>query len=67
MKSRLYQDNGVPEYWIVNPHTRTIRRFTLVHGLYVEATTPTGQLVVITPLLPDLAIDPADLFLGMDD
>jgi Uma2 family endonuclease len=66
VKFRLYQDNGVPEYWIVNPLTRTIRRFTIAQGQYVEAlAAPDGQ--VTSPLLPGLAIDPAELFLGMDD
>jgi Uma2 family endonuclease len=65
-KLRLYESNGVPEYWIVNPLTRTIRRFTLVQGQYSEATSNPGKLVT-TPLLPGLAIDPVEIFLGIDD
>ncbi len=33
-KFTTYESAGVPEYWIVNPHARTIEVFTLSHGEY---------------------------------
>jgi Uma2 family endonuclease len=33
-KFKLYQESSVPEYWIVDPDTRTIEIFTLSQGRY---------------------------------
>lgn len=56
-KSATYATFGVPEYWIVDPETETILVQTLVDGRYQSSDGPvrSGQL-------PDLAIDPNDVF-----
>jgi Uma2 family endonuclease len=60
LKRAIYADNGVAEYWIVDPSKRTVRVNLLHDGRYVE-TTHTGGMVEFATL-PGLAIDMAALF-----
>jgi Uma2 family endonuclease len=60
LKRALYADNGVPEYWIVDPGKRTISVNRLHDGRYRE-TTHTGGTVEFQTL-PGLVIDMATLF-----
>ncbi len=36
LKKHLYEDNGVPEYWIVDPDEKVIQKYTLVDGAFQE-------------------------------
>jgi Uma2 family endonuclease len=39
LKKHLYEDNGVPEYWIVDPDEKVIQEYTLVDGAYQKPQT----------------------------
>ena len=56
-KSATYATFGVPEYWLVDPDTETILVQTLVDGRYQPNADPVRSV-----LLPDLVIDPSDVF-----
>lgn len=42
-KFEKYQSDGVPEYWIIDPLTRTIDLYELVNGRYEEITPVDGK------------------------
>jgi Uma2 family endonuclease len=64
-KYNLYEENGVKEYWIVNPATQTIEVFSLIDdqyeslGLFNEKE---GQKTVQGNLFPDLSIELSEIF-----
>jgi Uma2 family endonuclease len=64
IKRRLYERNGVPEYWVVDPELEAVKVYRLVEGTYQKA----GELsleddaVLTTPLLPDLTLPLAAIF-----
>ena len=61
IKYRLYEQEGVLEYWLVDPERETLTIFTLQDGVF-EATTPTDARLVASVVLPGLVIDVAALF-----
>jgi Uma2 family endonuclease len=61
-KRREYAEAGIPEYWIVNPLTQTIAVLTLVEGQYVEHGVFTSGQRATSALLPDFAVDVAEVF-----
>lgn len=64
-KFDLYEENEVPEYWIVSPGEKSITVYVLresryeVHGEYFEP----GRIKCLT--LPGVAMEWTDLFAGM--
>ena len=61
-KRDIYEQNGVREYWIIDPRQRQLTVFTLVESAFdagvVYATSDASR----SALLPDLTIDVAALF-----
>ena len=61
-KFELYEECGVPEYWIVSPDDCSIQVFTLVNkkytcmGIYGE-----GEIIT-SKILPDLVVNVDDVF-----
>jgi Uma2 family endonuclease len=58
LKHRLYEQQGVLEYWIVDPELETIGVFRLVEGRFVLAQTLSQREgdSLITPLLPGFSV-----------
>jgi Uma2 family endonuclease len=59
-KSATYATFGVPEYWIVDPETETILVQVLVDGRYQPSVGGDGSVRSVQ--LPDLVLDPSDVF-----
>lgn len=61
-KAQLYARHAVPSYWIVDPRGRTIDVYTLVEGSYRLAARLEGNEPKALPPFPDLALDPATIW-----
>ena len=59
-KAALYQDHGVPEYWVVDPDAGAIVVNVLTDGRYAAVASPDG--VVRSRVLPGLEVRPVDVF-----
>ena len=62
-KFNLYQENGVKEYWIVDPRSNSVETYVLKDEIYERNLffeKPDG--VITSPLFPDLEINCAELF-----
>jgi Putative restriction endonuclease len=58
----IYQETGVREYWIVNPHERTVQVFQLnEQGKYIVQPFVEDDILT-TPILPDLKISLMEVF-----
>jgi len=55
-KLGAYERIGVREYWIVDTTARTVEVFALDQGLFVAAGIASGDEVIPSRLLPDLAL-----------
>ncbi len=62
IKMRLYERQGVKEYWIVSPNDRTIYQNVLKEGQYETITCSDGQLT--TEILEDFSLDIEALFVA---
>lgn len=60
-KLRIYEEAGVPEYWIIHPSDKSIMVFDLVDGVYVqrELYEQTGEISIRT--LPPLSLRVEDI------
>ncbi|MBE9066644.1 Uma2 family endonuclease [Leptolyngbya cf. ectocarpi LEGE 11479] len=54
-KRQQYQDWGIPEYWVIDPHRAQVAVLTLINGTYQEKTY-TGQQTIESSIFPALAI-----------
>ena len=61
-KRQVYQEAGIPEYWICDRRNDTVRLLELRDGQYVERAVLTADDTLTTPRLPGLAIPLADVF-----
>jgi len=64
VKRRLYEREGVGEYWVVDPTRETVRVYRLVEGSYrraAELSAAAGDLLT-SPLFPGLTIPLAEIF-----
>ena len=62
LKRRRYAHFGVPEYWPIDPETRTIRDLALSAGEYLERGTYGVGDELTTSLIPGLVIPVAKVF-----
>ena len=66
-KRALYARAGVPEYWIVDPMSRTIEVLTLDRDAFHTAQVAAGQDTVVSPLLGGMAFPLATVFARLDE
>ncbi|MGC9525250.1 MAG: Uma2 family endonuclease [Limnospira sp.] len=57
-----YQDCGIPEYWIVDPQTRTILVLELIEGNYTEVGNFSGDDWVVSPNFRELNLKVSEVF-----
>lgn len=62
VKFSIYEQAGVPEYWIVDPKTQTVRIYTLENGLYAEWGAYAQDEVITSNVLAGLEIVNSTLF-----
>ncbi len=63
IKHSLYEENEVQEYWIVNPDAKSLRRWVLQHGKYIDAAYYDElDQVIENTLFKDLKIKMSDVF-----
>lgn len=62
VKFSIYEQAGIPEYWIVDPKTQTVRIYTLEDGLYAEWGAYTRDEVITSKVLAGLEIVNSTLF-----
>jgi Uma2 family endonuclease len=60
-KKSLYEQFGLPEYWIVDPESRTIEVFVLVKGAYALHSRAEGEAVATSKILNGFKLSFADL------
>ena len=61
-KRQVYEEAGIPEYWIVDELNQTALQLELSDGQYVERAALTVDDALTTPLLPGLVIPLVDVF-----
>ena len=65
-KRQFYAEAGVPEYWIADPHERTLRISVLRNGRY-ESLAPEADGRLRSTVLPELIVDPVAIFAVLDE
>jgi Uma2 family endonuclease len=65
-KKALYERFGVPEYWIVDIHHRTIDQFALRDGAYALERTYDSTGTVLSERFPCVAVQTGKLFSPLD-
>lgn len=59
-----YEQAGVPEYWIVDPHARLVEVYVLQEGRYALHAQLLAGDQLASPTFPDPALAVSDLFPG---
>ena len=62
-KLKLYEEAGVPEYWIIDPAPRTVEILTLDAGRYRSLGIFTGQDTLPSRVLPAFPVAVAAFFM----
>ena len=66
-KRALYSRAGVREYWLVDPFARTVEILTLHRDTFRTTQTASGDGVIVSPLLGDLALHLPQVFARIDE
>lgn len=61
-KRRIYEQNGVREYWLIDPASRTVRVLSMRRGTFDEGRPLSGGDVLASRVLAGLRIAVAELF-----
>jgi Uma2 family endonuclease len=61
-KRQQYQACGIPEYWIVDPQTRTVLVLELSAGCYQEVGNFEGSMAIQSPTFPQIELVVNDIF-----
>jgi Uma2 family endonuclease len=65
-KRSQYQDCGIPEYWIIDPETKTILVLQLTDKIYTEVGNFSGDDLVISPQFPQLNLKTSQIFASLN-
>jgi Uma2 family endonuclease len=63
IKLKAYEDAGVPEYWLVDPESRTVEVHVLESGKYVERSRGGVGDAIGSAALPGFRVNVAGLFM----
>jgi Uma2 family endonuclease len=63
VKHKLYGENGVREYWIVDPGAKAVEIFSLAGNQYEPNGYVESDEMIESPLLPQFRVQVADLFI----
>ena len=61
-KFDLYEENGVQEYWIVNPSEKDVHIYTLSNGKYIGSRPYIMETELQSPTFPDLKFEVDKIF-----
>ncbi|MBD2500075.1 Uma2 family endonuclease [Anabaena azotica] len=61
-KRSQYQDCGIPEYWIIDPETKTILVLELIDKTYTEVGNFSGEDLVVSPQFSQLNLKVSQIF-----
>lgn len=69
LKFELYQEEGVPEYWIVFPYEKMIQRYVLENGKYVGVAPIVSGETIESLTFSDLVFETDEIFdvWGLED
>ena len=62
IKFDLYQENGVQEYWIVNPFEKEVHIYTLQNGKYIGSRPFILETEIQSPTFPELKFEVDKIF-----
>ncbi|WP_269224291.1 Uma2 family endonuclease [Flavobacterium sp. IMCC34518] len=62
IKFDLYEENGVKEYWIVEPYQKSILIYTLQNDKYIGLKPIAEEGLVNSPLFPELSFNVEEIF-----
>lgn len=62
IKFELYQEAGVPEYWIVNPDDQMVIIYSLVNGEYLGSRIYRDELVIKSVKFPEISFETQIIF-----
>jgi Uma2 family endonuclease len=65
-KRSQYQDCGIPEYWIIDPETKTVLVLELKDKIYTEIGNFSGNDVVVSPQFSQLNLQVSQIFNTID-
>jgi len=61
-KYEVYEEAGIPEYWIIHPQEKTFLKYTLTSGKFQPSRLLTMGDTVETPILPGFVLSLDELF-----
>ena len=62
IKFDLYEENGVQEYWIVNPAEKVVHIYTLLNGKYIGSRPFIMETEIQSPTFPELKFEVDKIF-----
>jgi Uma2 family endonuclease len=65
-KRSQYQNYGIPEYWIIDPETKTILVLELIDKTYTERGNFSGDDLVIAPQFTQVNLKTSQIFASLN-
>lgn len=63
-KRSQYEQLGIPEYWIVDPHLQKVTVLILVEGQYQEQVYEGDRTIICSSVFPTLLLTASDVLAG---